>query len=547
MPRLSSLRVGVLGDLAGQLRYAPRAALLRQLEAVEVVAADLDPKRNYPEDWIVFRITGYRPEIENPATIPGAALLADCSALAERLSHHAGLREEEMREPLLTLGEVAERWGVAPKTIQRRRREGLVARRARNARGHERLVFRLAVVERFEARRGGARRSPPIDRTTPAFRARVARLAMRGRRRFGWSLSEAAARIAARTGRSHETIRRILKRADEASEAPVFTDRGPITARERRFAHRAMAMGADVDALAARLGRSRHTVHRIVNERRAELLRRLGLPAAPPVCAGEAEALSAPPARTGLVFTIDASAEAFVERARASSPPTRTIERARAAALRSARARASRLIGALPHVSPRAADLDEIETLLRYADALVGALLHDQRRTILSTLEARLAAPLLEQPAGEVRRLHRLAMEASIGAVFAFDPERGGRLAAAIALGVDRALARTPSAHGGASPSAARRQARAIVLDDWTGLLPGARGGLAPDPRLRRHLESLPAALREVAVLRYGFEGEAPLTRIAIGDRLGMTPRRVALMEREALRQARGRARADVP
>jgi len=536
----------VLEDLADQLRYAPRPALLRQLEAVESVAADLEAAQNYPEDWIIFRITGYRPEIENPATIPGAALLADCSALAERLSHHAALSEEEIAGPVLTLRDLAKRWNLAPKTIQRRRREGLVARRVRDEGGHERLVFRLAVVERFEARRGRVRAAPPIDRTTPAFRARVARVAARGRRRFGWTLSEAAALIAERTDRSHETIRRILKRADEASEEPVFTDRGPITARERRFAHRAMSLGADVDALAARLGRSRHTVHRIVNERRGELLRRLALPAGP-ARADEADALNTEAARTGLTGVIDASAGDFVERARAQGPPDRAVERARAAALGAARSRAARLIRELPHASPRASELDEIETTLRHADLLLIALLEAQKRTILSALEARLGAALLEQPAPDVRRLHRLAMEAAASAAATFDPERGGRLAGAVALAVDRALARAPLPRPMTGSAAARRQSRHIPLDDWTASLPSALAGLRPDPRLIRHLDDLPQPLREVAILRYGLEGGSPETRVAVGARLEAAPRRVALLEREALREARRLARADGP
>ena len=86
MPAFAKLRIAALDDLARQLRFAPPETLRRQLERAEQLAAEIDPSINYPEDWIVFRITGYRADMPAPATIVGEALLGDIGILVERLS-----------------------------------------------------------------------------------------------------------------------------------------------------------------------------------------------------------------------------------------------------------------------------------------------------------------------------------------------------------------------------------------------------------------------------------------------------------------------------
>ncbi len=98
MPPLPRLRVSALGELAKQLRFAPREALLRDIERAEALAGEIDPERTYPEDWIVFRITGYRARIDEPAQVVGAALLGDLSALLRRFAGAAGM------EPTIAAG-----------------------------------------------------------------------------------------------------------------------------------------------------------------------------------------------------------------------------------------------------------------------------------------------------------------------------------------------------------------------------------------------------------------------------------------------------------
>ena len=51
----------VLRDFFEQLRFAPISQKKKQLLASENLLMILDSDRQYPFDFIVFRITGYRP------------------------------------------------------------------------------------------------------------------------------------------------------------------------------------------------------------------------------------------------------------------------------------------------------------------------------------------------------------------------------------------------------------------------------------------------------------------------------------------------------
>ena len=136
------------------------------------------------------------------------------------------------------------------------------------------------LFERVHAERLG--RAGRFTRLDDREVERVLRRAARYRARLGWSLNRVAQRLAVRTGRSPEGVRRLLRRADRArggrAEA-LFPEPGPPTQRERMLAVRAMARGIEPALLARRAGRRKSAVLRAWHEGRADLLRSLQLPA----------------------------------------------------------------------------------------------------------------------------------------------------------------------------------------------------------------------------------------------------------------------------
>ncbi|MBL0926635.1 MAG: helix-turn-helix domain-containing protein [Phycisphaerales bacterium] len=563
MPRLTRIRTAALAELASQLRFTPARAVPRLLRRIEDLAAEIDPARTYPEDWARFRITGFREDAADPAMLVGEALLGDLSALAEHLSSHARLRGGDAGEAeLLTLDDLRARWRCSAKTVERARRAGLVGRRiVAHPDGPpeaQRLVFSERAVRGFEARRG--ERGPPgaagAPRLTDVEAARARRWARGYRTRTrppGPSLHRVAARIAMRLGRSTRAIAQLLLRddAERASrgEAPLFERRARLDARQRRLAFRAWRAGVSVAAIAGRLGRSRATVHRLINERRYDLLRRLGLPL--PEGRGAAHvgpngwaALEAGPPPRGC------TAPEFVMLAEADGPPDAELERARARAFQALRRRAGEAVASIDRRAISAERLDAAETDLRSAARLKAILLRAQFGLMLRSIEQHLAergsAALRDQPGPYAGRLIASAVEAASGAIDRFDPEpsgRAGRLAAPVALAVARALAEpslapSPPAGPPARRSAVKTAPAPDPLEQWPRRvapwqawldapagLADAAAGLAPDD----------AAL---LAARYGWaDGRARTCA-----ELGVPPERLARAVRRAVRAARARA-----
>lgn len=547
MPRLTALRIPALEELARQLRFAPSSAIRRQVVAAEALAQEVDAKREYPISWLVFRLTGYRSDAVEDGTVRGAVVLSELSALAERLSEQGRLSIEDLGEGALELSELCARWGVTRKTIERRRRDGLIGCRVRGDDGRTRLAFMRASVERYErVRRVRVERGREFSRIGEDLEARLARRAARYRRRLGWSMREVSDRLAARFGRSPEAVRRALARRDASSDRPIFGARGPLRERERRLAMRAYQRGIEADAIGERLGRTRASVHRIVNERRAALLRSLDLHAPTSEMLQRddaAEVLLAPAAvREGLGAPGEADARSFVLAAQSDPPPDAEREMALAAALALLRGRAAEGVAQLARHNPRSRSLDGVETTLRWAALLQRELARSQRRLVLRTIEERIGAPLMELPDAEVRRLIALGMGAASLAAGAFDPFRRGRLAATTGVTVGRALGlagvgRTPTPSAG---GARRSSSRHVPIEDWTRRVCPWQSWLDPPARVRSGLDALSDTERRIVSRRYGLDGAPPQSASELGSAMGLSSTRVTAIERRALRVAQG-------
>lgn len=569
MARLTRLRVSALADLAEQLRFAPRAAALRQIDAAERLALEIDPARNYPLSWVARRLTGFRPPEDDAETlIVGAALAGDVSAFVEGISSRVGLSLADLGPGAMTLEDLCARWGVDRKTIERRRREGLVGRRIVGADGRGRLAFTLAAVERFEraaAPRGGLGRAPA--RADARTRETVARLARRAQRRETRPGAEVArtlhARWGERLGVSERAMRRLIERATPEAGAARGREPGPVTDRESELALRAWRRGVSAPALAARLGRSRASVHRVVNERRAALLRAqdLSCPSSPTFERPDAaETLLAPPAvRDALGAPGERDIAGFRALAESQGAPGETDERSRAVAMCFLRWRAADAIATLPRFNPSADALDEIETGLRWAALVAIGQARSQARLAMRSIEERAGRPMADLAPGAARAAHRAAMLAIVRAAWAFDPfgalggrAEGRRLAAGATAGIAKELSslveRGALGAPGAQPAPGRASARRgapAPLEDWTRWVAPWQRWLDPLAGAREGLSRLDPLRREAVRLRFGWgtdggAGGPPLTRAGVATRLGTTAARVVRLEREGVRVAAG-------
>lgn len=559
MAPLPALHIKALDDLAAQLRFAPASAARRQMERAEELLGTISPGQTYPEDWIVFAITGYRPEMASPTLVVGSALLGDLVSLVERLGVAAGLTEGDLpglgdAEPgWLDAEQVCERWGISRKTLDRHRRasvaagDGVVlpARRVRMAEGREKLYFAIGAVRAFEARRGealaGARGFSRIDAETER---KVVRLAGKYHERLGWSLNQAAKRLAERYGRGHETIRQVLRRAE--GETPMFREAGPLTERQRRVVARAYARGVPVERLAARFERTRASMYRVLVRERADFLRSLVL-----VEGESAEVPAGAAARVlgsaGVVGGLGRAAPgtlaellAYVE---AEPVPDPRAEKDRATAYWVLRGRASEVIAAMPLHQVGAGACDEAETLLRWASRLKAELVRSQLGLIPKQVRAATGRELTNFPRAAVGGLMEECVGAIIEAVEQFDPTKGGRLAAPVGMALTRTMARWVKSHGtGLAPGKAQPSTdpAALALGDWTARVDLWQARLEPDRRVRQVVDGLGAAHQSFLRERFGWaSGDRgagpPRTIAAMAPERGLTLHHTTALERESI------------
>src|SRR5262249_26976427 len=120
-----------------QVRFAPPARRQEQAARARKLLAELDPARQYPYQFVCFRVTDYRPDAHPDLLIDGADLAHDLAEMVRLLD-----------DPVVTLDELSRRLNVSTKTIRRWRKHGLEGKR--DGRDSKRqLVFKQSVVDDF--------------------------------------------------------------------------------------------------------------------------------------------------------------------------------------------------------------------------------------------------------------------------------------------------------------------------------------------------------------------------------------------------------------
>jgi hypothetical protein len=545
VPRAARFHIAAFADLLKQLRFAPPESRQRQMEAAEALVGEIDAERNYPEEFIVYRITGFRPEgAEAPATFVGAALRGDLVNFVLQLSAGLALPARTALRNAISIEEAARRLNVSTKSVQRYRRQGLVCHFVTTEDGARRLACYEDSLARFQRREpalvAGAAGFSRVDQATGQAMYDEAR-AMR--QAASLSLNEAALRLARKHGRARETVRSIVKRVDRRSAEPVFDRSPPLTRADARRIDRAVRLGIDLSRLAQRFGRSRAAIRLALDRERAEVLRGLGLRVIHLPTFDRPEArrviLGAPALSRGLVADSLPTDAAALVAALAAAPAFDTHAAvARLAGYNFLKHEAENQLAALP-AWPGAPALDRLETDLRWA-ALV-------KRTLVTMLlpigqvriDITLERPLLAESAERVARLLRLAVDTASRQVESTDPGAKQRLDRAFSLAMDRALA-AANLDASGRRAAARHAPGALMVSGLLDDLCPWQGRLLLSERHHGRIEELEGDARTAMELRYGLSGQPPRTVAEIAAAWNRPPQGVARL----LNAAEARVRA---
>lgn len=272
-------RVALIRELRDhQVKFAPRGKRLEQAERAERLLSELDLTREYPYEFIYFRVTDFRPEENSRKIVRGEDAAHDLRLFVEDVTDSLDLLVEEAKEPVHTVEDLSRMFNVSTKTISRWRDQGLVSRRFVSD-GRKRVGFLHSSVERFVARnRDRVRRGERFSQLSEDERAEVIERA-RSIAASGANLSEVSRRVAQALGRSIETIRYTLKNHDRAHpEQAVFPDcREVLTDEDKAAIYSLYQRGVGIGQLTRQYSRARTSIMRILNEQRAHAIMQLPL------------------------------------------------------------------------------------------------------------------------------------------------------------------------------------------------------------------------------------------------------------------------------
>lgn len=278
MKTVAKYRISFLGELARQMGLTPREARFAQLQAAEKLLEDLEPNKAYPHEWIIHRLTGYRPKVYSEDLFPGQAIQHDLGLLVEQVSETLDIRTSQTEEPVLTIEDVSARFSVTSKTIQRWRRRGLPARRFIFADGKRRVGFLLGSVERFfSEHQDQVTRGMNFAPIELAERQVILRHARRLVTTCRCDADEVCRRTARALNRSPVTIQHVLRKHDQENPAAAVLANAarPLTDDLRSRILRGHRRGERLNALARRAGSAVAAIYRVIlDDRIARLNRR---------------------------------------------------------------------------------------------------------------------------------------------------------------------------------------------------------------------------------------------------------------------------------
>jgi len=270
---VSDFKVQALEQLTDQVRFAPPGVRQEQLDRARALMAQVRGERSYPYQFVVYRITNFRSDDQPNLLIQGDELRHDLDLFTERVARTLQTGFELPAEPMFSLEQVSQKLNVSTKTVSRWRKHGLIGQHVMQN-GRKQLAFSQSVVERFveshprEVARGSKFSHLSLEEKDEIIR-RARRLA-----NVGGSLTDVSKRIAHTLGRSPEAVRYTIKNHDrEYPSLAVFpTANGPLNPDAKLQIFNSYRKGIAVETLAKQFHRTRSSIHKVINEVKADKL-----------------------------------------------------------------------------------------------------------------------------------------------------------------------------------------------------------------------------------------------------------------------------------
>jgi len=545
-----------LKELADQqVRFAPPSRRLDQIAKAERLLAEIDATKEYPYQYVCFKITEYRPDAYPDLIISGADLVSDLGVfIAELARSLPALRREDVSEPVLTLEEFSRKLNVTTKTINRWRKRGLIGLPI-VCNGRRQVGFLPSLTDPFlAAHQDRVERSGRFSQLTPQEKDEILRRAQRYVRLGVGSLTQVSRRIARKLGRSPETVRYTIKNFDrEHPDVALFPNvLGPFDPGTKQMIFSSYRRGIPVEALAKRFQKTRSSMYRVINEIRAQRLMDQNIECIYHTSFDD-------PAEEATIRAPMPGAEQF-DAARRSlrvpkdAPPelaslyevpllSKEQEQHLFRKMNFLKHKAAKMLEEMktptgridPH-QVRTQDLDEIERLLAEANKVKDLLINCNMRLVVS---------IAKRHSGQTDNFFELLSDGNMSlmrAVEKFDYSRGNKFSTYASWAIMKNFARS-------IPEEKTRRERFVTgTEEFFDIAPDNRTdeqellntAEQASHKVNRLLQYLDPREREIIRMRAGLEsGYEGMTLEKIGEKLGITKERVRQLNVRAMKKLR--------
>jgi len=541
-----------------QTRYAPKDRRLEQVERAEQLLGEIEASKQYPYEYLCYRITGFRPDGWSALLLEGGDVQNDLRLFVEDLSATVRQSVEQVTEPVLTVAEVGRRYNVSTRTVTRWRQQGLVARRFVIG-GRTKVGFLESSLERFVAtHRDQVERGSRFRQLSDAERDEIVRRARRMAiyRSGQVGLVEVARRIARKMARSTETIRLTLKSYDrEHPDRAIFApSTPPLDEDAKGQIYLKYRMGVSVDVLAAQFGRTRSSVYRLINEVRARRILETKLEYIPHASfedpAAKAEIMAPMPPPAGGKAPRRPKAPKGLPPYLASLYEVPLLDREQELHLfrqmNFLKHQAFKLREALDPAKAKTAELDKIEGLQEEALAVKNQIIRSNLRLVVS---------IAKRHVGPSNNFFELVSDGNmslIRAVEKFDYSRGNKFSTYASWAIMKNFART-------IPEENYRRDRFVTGHEemFEAAADNRTDEHEYESALKRMQEAIKGMLdrlddreRLIITSRFGLGGAAERTLEQLGKELGITKERVRQIESrgvDKLRKIAGEQKLELP
>jgi RNA polymerase sigma factor (sigma-70 family) len=543
-------------ELKNQLvRFAPAEKRLEQLDRAEKLLTEVVAEKQYPYQYVCYRITQYRSDAYPSLILDGASLEHDLALFIQDLAETVpAVPVEEFPEPVLTLDQISRDLNVSTKTLSRWRNLGLISRRIICG-GRHRVGVRRSVLNRFlEQHREQVQRSSKFSQLSDREKMEILSRARRMARYAPDQFTEICRRIARKLGRSVETVRYTIKQHDQENpQSAIFPQLHPRLDEQAKLSiYNSYCRGVSLNALARRFNRARTTVHRIINEVRARNLVREEFKYIPH------KSFEDPSKVSEILGPMPGQEEYEAARAKAAAnmpkdlPPelaplykvpllTREQEAHLFRKMNFLKHEAEKLRRSIDPARARSSDLDRLEELNREILEI---------RDLLVSANLRLVVSIVKQHAGASGNFYELFSDGNMSllrAVEKFDFSRGNKFSTYATWAIRKNFARS-------IPTEKTHRERFMTgYEEVLETRPDSRSNEHEDvasaqraeDQVKLLLGQLPERERQVLEMRMGLNNKPAMTLAMIGQTMGITKERVRQIEKNAMNRLRQMVQED--